>query len=231
MKTIGLIGGMSWESTAEYYRIINKAASQRFGGLHSAKILIHSVDFGEIEPLMRSGDWADIGRMMACIAASLEKAGADCIILGTNTIHKVFSFIEDAVSVPCIHIADAAGQAIAESGLTKVGLLGTCFTMEEDFYRGRLKDKFGIEVTVPGSDDRKEVDSVIFDKLCLGLVDEESKQCYIEIINSLAAEGAQGIILGCTEIPLLIGESDVDVPLFDTTMIHAMAACELAFKS
>ncbi len=228
MKTIGLIGGMSWESTTEYYRIINEAVSTRLGGFHSAKILMNSVDFGEIEPLMRSGDWESIARMLSGIAVSLEKAGADCILIATNTIHKVYDFVDEAVTVPMIHIADAAGEAVKAAGIGKVGLLGTRFTMEEDFYRGRLQDKFGIEVTVPDKDSRDLVDAVIFGELCLGVIKDESKRRYIEIIEKLAEDGAEGIILGCTEIPLLVSGSDVTTPLFDTTRIHALAAVDFA---
>jgi aspartate racemase len=228
MKTIGLIGGMSWESTVEYYRIINQEVGRRLGGLHSARILMYSVDFGQLEPLMREGRWEEIGRHMATIAMTLEKGGADVILLCTNTVHKVASWIEKATTVPFIHIADATGEEVSRKGTKKVGLLGTRYTMEGDFYRNRLTEKFGLSVLIPPGEKRGIVNEVIFDELCKGVISQSSKDQFIEIINELVTRGAEGIILGCTEIPLLIKEGDCPVPLFDTTSIHAVQAVDYA---
>lgn len=228
MKTIGLIGGMSWESTVEYYRIINQEINRKLGGLHSGKILMYSVNFGEIEPLMREGRWGEIGDHVAGIARTLQEGGADLILLCTNTVHKVADNIEKVISIPFIHIADAAGESISKRGLKKVGLLGTRYTMEEEFYTGRLADKFGLGVVIPPDEQRGVVNEVIFNELCKGVVSQSSKNEFKTVIDGLVKQGAEGIILGCTEIPMLITQEDSAVPLFDTTMIHALRAVDYA---
>jgi aspartate racemase len=230
MKTIGLIGGMSWESTLVYYRIVNETVRERLGGLHSARLLLYSVDFQEIEVLQRTGRWDVAGQRLADAARSLAGAGADFLVLCTNTMHKVAPAIEAATSLPLLHIADATAAAILAQGHRKVGVLGTRFTMEQAFYRERLTGRHGLEVLVPDEDDRATVDRVIFDELCRGEVLEASRAQYRRIIAALAARGAQAIILGCTEIPLLVGADDSPVPLFDTTAIHARLAAEHALS-
>ncbi|MFV0283820.1 MAG: aspartate/glutamate racemase family protein [Castellaniella sp.] len=228
MKTIGLLGGMSWESTVPYYRHLNEAVKARLGGLHSAKIVLYSVDFAEIERLQHKGDWASAGIMLADAARALERAGADFVVLCTNTMHKVAPAIEAAVATPLLHIADPTAAEIRKAGISRVGLLGTRFTMEQAFYRGRLEERHGIEVLVPDQADRSLVHRVIYEELCLGRVQETSRQCYRDVMRRLVERGAQGIILGCTEISLLVGEKDACVPLFDATAIHATAAAEMA---
>jgi aspartate racemase len=228
MKTIGLIGGMSWESTQEYYRLLNQGARDRLGGLHSARCLLHSVDFAEIEELQRTGRWEEAGVCMAQAARSLEHGGADFIVLCANTMHKLTPQIEAAVSIPFLHIADATARRIQAAGLHTVGLLGTRFTMEEDFYAGRLETQFNLRVLVPLAQERQQIHQVIYDELCQGLIRDKSRQAYRHILQDLAAAGAQGIILGCTEIGLLVKPGDSPVPLFDTTRIHAEAALEYA---
>jgi aspartate racemase len=230
VKTIGLIGGMSWESTLEYYRLINEAVKARLGGLHSAKCLLLSVDFAEIEVLQRQARWAEAGQMLARAAADLERGGADCIVLCTNTMHKLADEIQAAVNLPFLHIADAAGAAVRAAGIQRVGLLGTRFTMDEDFYKGRLARQFGLEVLIPDAPERELVDRVIFEELVLGVIRPESKAAYLAVIAGLAQRGAQGVILGCTEIGLLVQAGDCGVPLFDTTRIHAQAAVEFALE-
>jgi aspartate racemase len=230
MKTIGLIGGMSWESTVPYYRIVNEAIKARLGGFHSAKVILYSVDFHEVEQLQHAGDWDGSARLMADAARRLEAAGADFIVLCTNTMHKVAGAIEAAVSIPLFHIADPTAQEIKRAGLSKVGLLGTRFTMEQDFYVARLRERHGLEVVVPAERDRGIVHTVIYDELCLGKVMPASRDEYRRIIRKLVDDGAQGIILGCTEISLLVGAQDSPVPVFDTTAIHARAAAELALE-
>ena len=227
MKTIGLIGGMSWESTAEYYRLINEGVKQRLGGLHSAKCLLLSVDFAEVEEQQRLGRWDEAGALMADAASRLERGGADCVVLCTNTMHKLAGWIEEAVSIPFLHIADAAAQRVRAAGLRRIGLLGTRFTMEEDFYTARLQQA-GLEVLIPPSPARALVNAVIYDELCLGQIRAESRQAYAGIIYDMAAAGAEGILLGCTEIGLLVKSEDSPVPLFDTTLIHAEAALDFA---
>jgi aspartate racemase len=227
MKTIGLIGGMSWESSALYYRQINETVKQRLGGLHSAKLLLHSVDFHSIETLQRAGDWASAGELLADCARTLEAAGVDFIVLCTNTMHIVAPTITDAVRIPLLHIADPTAQAIRQAGHTKIGLLGTRFTMEQDFYVDRLRQQ-GLDVVLPDQQDRDTVHRIIFEELCLGQTLEASRQHYRRIMAKLMAQGAQAIILGCTEITLLVGPQDADVPLFDTTALHATAAAERA---
>ena len=227
MKTIGLLGGMSWESTDLYYQQINKLLQQRLGGLHSAKIVLVSVDFAEIEKLQQQGLWQQAGQYLAEQALNLQRAGADCVVLCTNTMHKVAAQIEAAIDIPFIHIADATAKDISAQGIEQVGLLGTAFTMQQDFYKSRLEQQ-GITVMVPDSQDQQRVHQVIYDELCLGVINPMSKQDYIQIIEGLIADGAQGIILGCTEICMLIGDVKFDVPVFDTTAIHAIEAVNFA---
>lgn len=224
MKTIGLIGGMSWESTVPYYRIVNETVRARLGGLHSARIVLYSVDFHEVERLQRAGDWDEAGRLLARAARALEAAGADFLVLCTNTMHKVAAAIEAAAPVPLLHIADPTAVAVKAAGCTKVGLLGTRFTMEEDFYSERLRRNHGLDVLVPDREDRDVVHRVIYDELCLGKVLPDSRSQYRRIMARLVERGAQAIILGCTEISLLVGDDDATVPLFDTTRIHAESA-------
>lgn len=227
MKTLGLLGGMSWESTIPYYRIVNERVRARLGGLHSAKLLLHSVDFAEIEALQRADDWGAAGATLAAAARGLRAAGADAIVLCTNTMHLVAPTIEVAVDIPLLHIADATAQRIRAAGVSRVGLLGSRFTMERAFYRERL-EAAGIEVCVPDAAQRARVDRVIFEELCLGRFEETSRADYRAIIADLIAQGAQGVVLGCTEIGLLVGEGDAPVPLFDTARIHAEAAADWA---
>jgi aspartate racemase len=228
MRRIGLLGGMSWESSAEYYRLVNEATRDRLGGLHSADCLLRSVDFAEIEALQRQGDWARAGERLAAEAQGLVAGGAELLVLCTNTMHKVAEAITGAVGVPFVHIADATADAVVARGLHTVGLLATAYTMEQDFYVGRLRERHGLEVLVPDADDRRIVHDVIYDELCVGVVDDGSRAEYRRIMAALAARGAQGVLLGCTEIDLLVGPQDADVPLFDTTRLHAERAVELA---
>ncbi len=224
MKTLGLIGGMSWESTVPYYRIINQTVKQRLGGLHSARLLLYSVDFAQIERLQHAGDWDAAGAVLADAARSLRAGGAELLVICTNTMHKVADTVEAASGLPLLHIADATGAVIVQSGLRRVGLLGTRFTMEQDFYRQRLVERHGLEVLVPDAPDRDIVHRVIYDELCQGIVDDASREAYRRIIAKLVERGAQGVILGCTEIGLLVGEGDASVPLFDTAALHARQA-------
>jgi len=228
MKTIGLLGGMSWESTVPYYRQINEAVKARLGGLHSARIVLYSVDFHEVEALQRSGDWAAAGRLLGDAARALKAAGADFLVLCTNTMHKVAADIEVAAGLPLFHIADPTAAEIRRAGLSTVGLLGTRFTMEQAFYRDRLVERHGLQVLVPGDEDRDVVHRVIYEELCLGVIEPASRAAYRRIIADLVARGAQAVILGCTEISLLVGPDDAEVPLFDTTALHAKAAAEEA---
>ncbi|MBC7992925.1 MAG: aspartate/glutamate racemase family protein [Rhizobacter sp.] len=228
MKTIGLIGGMSWESSALYYRLINETVAARLGGLHSARLVLYSVDFHDIERLQHAGDWIAAGELLAQAARSLQAAGADVLVLCTNTMHKVAAQIEAAVSIPLFHIADPTAAEIRGAGHTSVGLLGTRFTMEQDFYRDRLAERHGLRVLVPEAGDREIVHRVIYEELCLGQVVPASRSEYRRVMASLVARGAEAIILGCTEICLLVDASDATVPLFDTTGIHARSAAEWA---
>jgi len=223
MKTLGLIGGMSWESTLPYYRTINEQIKQRLGGLHSAKLVLFSVDFYEIEQLQAQGDWEKAGQVLGEAARSLNKAGAEIIVVCTNTMHKVAEAIERIGGLPLLHIADATAKPIIEQNLSRIGLLGTRFTMEQAFYRGRLQAQ-GIDVLTPNEEDRAIVHRIIYEELCLGKIVDASRDEYRRIISSLEQQGAQGIILGCTEITLLVGPQDASVPVFDTTAIHAYAA-------
>ena len=230
MQTIGLIGGMSWESTIPYYRQINEAVRERLGGLHSARIVLYSVDFHQIELLQRNDDWVQAGLILADAARALEAAGADFVVLCTNTMHKCAAEIEAAVAIPLLHIADATADALKAAGFARVGLLGTRFTMEHDFYKGRLSDRHGIAVLVPESEQRERLHRVIYEELCLGKISPESRQTYRHVMADLAERGAEAIVLGCTEIGLLVSADDSSVPLFDTTRLHALAAVERALE-
>ncbi len=230
MKVIGLLGGMSWESTVPYYRHINQAVNARLGGLHSARIVLYSVDFQAIEALQREGRWEEAGQYLVQAAEALQRAGAECIVLCTNTMHKVAPAIEQAVSIPLLHIADATAEAVRREGIGTAGLLGTRFTMEQEFYVGRLREKYGLSVIVPEDDDRAEVHRIIYEELCAGRILESSRTAYYQVMNRLVARGAEGIILGCTEICLLVEPGQVDVPVFDTTALHALYAAEFALK-
>ena len=228
MKTIGLLGGMSWESTAEYYRIANQTVRDRMGGLHSAKILLDSVDFAEIGLMQREDRWGDAADLLATHARGLQDAGAEMVLICTNTMHKVAPEVSAAIDVPLLHIADAAAAAVHTAGLSRVGLLGTAFTMEQPFYRERLAEH-GLDVVIPGDRDRELVHRVIFDELAMGIVSDESRASYRRIIEGLVADGAEGIILGCTEIELLVTGEDCPVPVFPTARRHIEAAVEAAF--
>lgn len=229
MKVIGLIGGMSWESSVEYYRIINEEVKNRLGGLHSAECLLYSVDFDEIERYQSEGNWEKAGEALGNVAQSLEKGGADFIVICTNTMHKVTDDIQSKIDVPLLHIADTTASQIKEKGIHTVGLLGTKYTMEQDFYKSRLESS-GIQVIVPGDDERDNVNKIIYEELCLGKIQQESRDYYKKVIQGLIKSGAEGIILGCTEIGLLVKPEDSDVPLFDTTYIHAYEAVSKALK-
>ncbi len=231
MKTIGLIGGMSWESSAEYYRLINEGVKARLGGLHSAQSLMFSVDFAEIEALQMADDWDAATQHMIDAARRLEHGGADCVVICTNTMHKMADAVAAAVSIPLLHIADATANAIQAAGLRKIALLGTRFTMEQDFYAGRLRDNFGLTVLTPPPQDRELVHGIIYDELCLGIIQADSRGVYQRIIGELAAQGAEGVILGCTEITLLIKQADSALPVFDTTALHAASAVEFALAN
>ncbi len=228
MKTIGLIGGMSWESSIEYYRIINEAVREKLGGLHSARCVMDSVEFEEIRALQEKGDWAALTDHMADSALRLRAAGADFIVICTNTMHIMADEVQKRAGVDVLHIADATGHQVKARGFKKVGLLGTKFTMEKDFYRKRLEEKFGIKAVVPEEKDREEVHRIIFGELCAGVIKPESRDRLKKIIEGLASRGAQGVVLGCTELPLIIGQKDSRIPVFDTTYIHAMAAVRQA---
>ena len=230
VKTIGLIGGMSWESSIEYYRILNETTKAKLGGLHSAKSIMVSVDFAEIEILQHQGKWAEAAGLLISAAKGLENSGAEFIVLCTNTMHKVADEIQANVKIPLLHIADATGQRVKDSGIQRIGLLGTRFTMDEEFYKGRLSAKYGLTVSVPNAQEREIVHRVIYDELVLGEIRGQSKQQYIRIIQRMVDQGAEGVILGCTEIGLLIQQQDSQVQLFDTTRIHAEAAVEYALK-
>ncbi|HEX7064358.1 MAG TPA: aspartate/glutamate racemase family protein [Bacillales bacterium] len=230
MKTIGLIGGMSWESSAEYYRLINEEVKNRLGGLHSAKCFLYSVDFEEIERYQADGNWEKAGEVLGDAALSLEKGGADFVVICTNTMHKVVDAVEKEISIPILHIADATADQIKKDGIRSVGLLGTKYTMEQDFYKSRMESN-GIKVIIPSNDDRKLVNQVIYEELCLGKVLQTSKDEYKRIMEGLIEGGAEGIILGCTEIGLLVKHEDIEVPLFDTTAIHAIEAVDRSLNS
>ncbi len=228
MKTIGLIGGMSWESSAHYYRLLNEAVRARLGGLHSARCLLASVDFAEIEPLQRAGRWDEAGALLNQAALGLERAGAELLVICANTMHKVADRTMRGVRIPLLHVADVTAERVLAAGLRRVALLGTRYTMEQEFYRRRLEERFGLEVLVPGQADRDEVNRIIFEELCLGRIEPRSKARYVAIMEGLVAAGAEGVIAGCTEITMLVQQPDVSVPLFDTTELHALAAVERA---
>jgi aspartate racemase len=231
VKIIGLIGGMSWESTIPYYRQINETVKQRLGGLHSAKLILYSVDFHDVERMLRDSDWVGLGDSLANAARTLESAGADGLVLCTNTMHRVASVIESAVGIPLLHIADATADEIKRAGFARVGLIGTRVTMEADFYRDRLTMRHGLRVLVPNGQDRELLNQVIFEELCLGKLLDDSRAEFRRIMRELAANGAQAIILGCTEISMLVAQSDTSVPLFDTTNIHARKAADWALQA
>jgi aspartate racemase len=230
MNTLGIIGGLSWQSTQTYYSLINQGIATRLGGYHSAKMIIYSLDFAEIERYQAEGRWDEIGEMLATAAVALEKAGADFLLLATNTMHKVASKIIDISNLPLIHIADVTAAAIKQLGITKIGLLGTRITMEQDFYHTRLNDTFRIRIIVPDEKDRVSINEIIYKELTYGEIKDASRQRALEIIENLVAMGAHGIILGCTELPLLISSRDINVPLFDTTALHATAAVEMMLE-
>ncbi|MFM4984666.1 aspartate/glutamate racemase family protein [Aeromonas veronii] len=231
MKCIGLLGGMSWESTVSYYQALNRGVRAQLGGLHSARVLLNSVDFAGIERLQHAGDWPVTARLLAAEARKLQDGGADFLLIGTNTMHKVAPEIEAAIDIPLLHIADATAAKLRADGITRVGLLGTRFTMEQDFYKGRLQERFGLAVLVPDEAGRERVHRIIYDELCLGEIRESSRAEYLAIIEGLAAAGAEAVILGCTEIALLVGDARAAVPLYDTTAIHAEAAVALALAA
>lgn len=231
LKTIGLIGGLSWESSAEYYRMINEAVKQRLGGLHSAQTLMFSFDFAEIERLQHAGDWDAATARMIDAARRLERGGADLLIICSNTMHRMAQQVQAAVSIPLMHIADPTAERIKAAGIQQIGLLGTRYTMEQDFYRGRLTDVHGLDVIVPDTADRQIVNRIIYEELVLGVIKPDSKAEYLRVVNKLVTQGAEGVILGCTEIGLLIKQADCPVPAFDTTEIHALAAVAAALES
>jgi aspartate racemase len=230
MKTIGMIGGMSWESSLEYYRIVNEAIKEKLGGFHSAKCILYSMDFEEVEKLQHMGDWDELTRLMMDAAQRLESAGADFVIICTNTMHKMADEVQGAIRIPVLHIVDVTAEAIKGNGQTRVGLLGTKFTMEQDFYKGRLRDTHGLEVLIPRADERQVVHDILYSELCLGEVKELSKDKFKNVIQNLVDRGAQGVILGCTEIPLIVSQDDYEIPVYDTTTLHAQAAVDLALQ-
>ena len=230
MKTIGLLGGMSWESTELYYRLINETVKSKLGGLHSAKVILHSVDFAEIEKLQHVGDWDKTAKILAKAAQGLEKAGADFIVICTNTMHLVVPQIEAGINIPILHIADATAEEIIKNGIKKVGLIATAFTMEKDFYKERLEKNYNLEVIIPNAKDRKLIHQIIYTELCLGTINEGSRTKYLLIMNKLMQQGAEAIILGCTEIALLVKPEDTVIKLFDTTTIHGLKVVEYALS-
>jgi len=230
MKTIGLIGGMSWESTVTYYQALNTGIKERLGGFHSARIVLYSVDFAPIEELQRQGDWAATAEIIAAAAQNVEAGGADFLLICTNTMHKVAPQVEASISIPLLHIADATGEVLQRDGIQKVGLLGTAFTMEQEFYRQRLMDRFNLEVVVPDAAGRQTVHDVIFQELCKGQIHDPSRDRYLAVIEQLSKQGAEAVILGCTEIGLLIRQEHTAVPLYDTTAIHASYAVDFALQ-
>jgi len=231
MKTIGLLGGMSWESSMVYYKIVNEKVKEILGGHHSCECIMYSVDFDTIKTLQHKGDWDELTRIMISAAQKIEKGGAEMLTICTNTMHKMYNEVQQSISIPVLHIADATAEAIIEKNLKTIALLGTRFTMEQDFYKGRLTEKHGINVLVPEGKDLETVHNIIYNELVLGVIKNESREAYKEIIEKLAKKGAQGVILGCTEIPLLIQQNDVSIPVFDTTTIHAEKTVKFALKS
>lgn len=230
MKTIGLLGGMSWESTATYYALLNRGIREKLGGLHSVECILYSVEFHAIEQLQHQGKWAEATTVLVTAAKKIEDAGADFLLICTNTMHKVAPEVQQAITIPLLHIADATAEEIKKQQIQSIGLLGTRFTMEEDFYKGRLQKKYGISVCIPEADDREFVHRVIFDELCCGILKEQSRKQYLRIIDDLSRKGAQAVVLGCTEIALLLGQEHSKIPLLDTTAIHAHQAVQWAIK-
>lgn len=230
MKTIGLIGGMSWESSMLYYQTINQRVKEKLGGHHSAKNLMYSVDFQEIKTLQHQGKWEEAKKIMIDSAQKLESGGADLIVICTNTMHKMAKEVEESVSIPLLHIADSTANEIVKDGIKKVALLGTAFTMEQDFYKVRLIERFGLDVIVPNETERMIIHNIIYQELCLGIINEKSRQSYLKIINSLSQQGAEAIIFGCTEITLLISQDDCSIPVYDTTKLHAESAVDFALR-
>ncbi|WP_409421345.1 aspartate/glutamate racemase family protein [Pseudaeromonas sp. ZJS20] len=228
MKIIGILGGMSWESTVSYYQALNQGVKARLGGLHSARLLLHSVDFAEVEALQHAGDWDALARLLVDAALGLQGAGAQGLLIATNTMHKLAPQLEAALDIPLLHIADAVGTRLKADGVTRAGLLGTRFTMEQDFYHARLAARFGIELLVPEADDRQRVHDIIYRELCCGQIRADSREEYLAIMAKLQAQGAQAVVLGCTEIPLLVQPQHTDIPLYDTAALHAAAALEWA---
>ncbi|MFC0402819.1 aspartate/glutamate racemase family protein [Paraburkholderia rhizosphaerae] len=231
MKTIGVIGGMSWESSAEYYRLLNRHAKARLGGHHNARSLMLTVDFASIEEDQRAGAWERLGERMADAAQRLERGGADIVLLATNTMHRVYETVEASIRIPFLHIADPTGEALRTAGIERVGLLGTRYTMEQTFYAGRLRDRFGLDTLVPDDATRHDVHRIIYDELCHGVIDAQSRQIYQRAIDTMAARGAQAVILGCTEITLLIKQEDTSLQVFDTTALHAQRAVDWAIQN
>ena len=227
---MGMIGGMSWESTLEYYRIVNETTKNRLGGFHSAKCILYSVDFAEVEKLQHLGDWDELTRLMKDAARKLEGAGADFVIICTNTMHKMADEVQEVIRIPILHIVDVTAEAIRANREKRVGLLGTKFTMEQDFYKGRLRDKHGVEVVIPGEEDRQVVHDILYSELCMGEIKELSKGKFKSVIQNLVDRGAQSVILGCTEIPLIVSQDDYDIPVYDTTTLHAQAAVDFALQ-
>lgn len=225
---MGFIGGMSWESSLEYYRIVNEAVKKRLGGFHSAKCVMYSVDFEEVEKLQHKGDWDKLTGLMVDAARRLERAGVDFVVICTNTMHKMADEVQGAIAVPLLHIVDVTAEAIKTNGQSRVGLLGTKFTMEQDFYKGRLRDNHGLEVLIPSAEERQAVHQILYSELCLGEIKELSKAKFKDVIRNLVDRGAQGVILGCTEIPLIVSQDDYEIPVYDTTALHALAAVEYA---
>jgi len=230
MKTIGMIGGMSWESSLEYYRIMNQAVKEKLGGFHSAQCILYSVDFDDVEKLQHQGDWESLTRLMIEAAQRVKKAGAGFLIICTNTMHKMADEVQGAVQIPLLHIADVTGGAVKANGQSRVGLLGTKFTMEQDFYKGRLKEIHGIDVLIPEDKERQVIHDILYNELCLGEIKELSREKFQSIIQNLVKRGAQGVILGCTEIPLIVRQEDYEIPLYDTTALHAKAAVDFALQ-
>ena len=230
MKTIGMIGGMSWESSLEYYRIMNQAVKEKLGGFHSAQCILYSVDFDDVEKLQHQGDWESLTRLMIEAAQRVKKAGADFLVICTNTMHKMADEVQRAIQIPLLHIADVTARAVKADGQSRVGLLGTKFTMEQDFYNGRLKEIHGIDILIPEDKERQLIHDILYNELCLGEIKELSREKFQSIIQNLVKRGAQGVILGCTEIPLIVRQEDYEIPLYDTTALHAKAAVDFALQ-
>jgi len=230
MKTIGMIGGMSWESSLEYYRIMNQAVKEKLGGFHSAPCILYSVDFDYVEKLQHQGNWESLTRLMTDAAQGVKKAGADFLVICTNTMHKMADEVQRAIQIPLLHIADVTAGAVKANGQNRVGLLGTKFTMEQDFYKGRLQKIYGIDVLIPEDKERQDIHDILYNELCLGEIKELSKRKFQSIIQNLVERGAQGVILGCTEIPLIVRQEDYEIPLYDTTALHAKAAVDFALQ-